>query len=79
MTFIPQMEPWFDHNEREAIDRYMAGGGWLTEFELTRQFEQDIADYTGAKHCIVTNNGTISLTLAALAVGIAADDEVLIP
>lgn len=79
MTFIPQMEPWFDHNEREAVDRYLAGGGWLTEFELTRQFEQDIARQTGAKHCIVTNNGTISLTLAAMAVGIAAGDEVLIP
>lgn len=29
----------------------------------------------GAKHCIVVNNGTISLTLAAMAVGV----EVIVP
>ena len=38
-----------------------------------------IADYTGAKHCIVVNNGTISLTLAALALDIKANDEVIVP
>ncbi|MFT7155468.1 MAG: perosamine synthetase [Parvicella sp.] len=78
-NFIPQMEPWFDKAEREAMNSYMDEGGWLTEFKRTQEFEQRIADYTGAKHCIVVNNGTISLSLMAMAAGIKAGDEVIIP
>ena len=73
------MEPWFGSEEKEALIRYMEEGGWLTEFKRTEEFEQRIAEYTGAKHCIVVNNGTISLTLMALAAGIAAGDEVIVP
>ncbi|MDO9580192.1 MAG: DegT/DnrJ/EryC1/StrS family aminotransferase [Bacteroidales bacterium] len=78
-NFIPQMEPWFDSAEKEALNQYMEEGGWLTEFKQTAEFEQRIADYTKAKHCIVVNNGTISLTLMAIAAGIEAGDEVIVP
>lgn len=77
--FIFQMEPWFGPEEKEALNKYMDEGGWLTEFKQTAEFEQRIADYTKAKHCIVVNNGTISLTLMALAAGIKAGDEVIVP
>jgi len=77
--FIPQMEPWFDSEEKMALNQYMEEGGWLTEFKRTFEFEQRIANYTGAKHCFVVNNGTISLTLMALAAGIKAGDEVIVP
>lgn len=76
---INQMEPWFGVEEKKALVEYMDEGGWLTEFKRTQKFESLIAEYTGAKHCIVTNNGTISLTLAALAAGIKAGDEVIVP
>ena len=76
---IPQMEPWFGDEEPAAIAEYMRSGGWLMEFHKTREFEQMIADYTGARHCIVTNNGTVSLTLAAIACGINPADEVIVP
>jgi perosamine synthetase len=78
-NFIPQMEPWFDENEKKAINDYMEEGGWITEFKRTAKFEQMLADYTGAKYCVVVNNGTISLTLAAMACGIEAGDEVIVP
>ncbi len=77
--FIFQMEPWFGPEEKEALNRYMDEGGWLTEFRQTAEFEQRIADYTKARHCIVVNNGTISLTLMAIAAGIRAGDEVIVP
>ena len=77
--FIPQMEPWFDEKERIALNNYMLENGWLTEFKKTQQFEQMICNYTGAKYCFAVNNGTISLTLAAMACGIKAGDEVIIP
>lgn len=78
-NFIPQMEPWFGTEEKEALNQYMEEGGWLTEFKRTSEFELRIAGYTGVKHCIVVNNGTISLTLIALAAGIKAGDEVIVP
>lgn len=78
-SFIPQMEPWFGKEEKRAICEYMDEGGWITEFKRTLKFEEMIAEYTGAKHCIVVNNGTISLTLAAIASGIIDGDEVIVP
>jgi perosamine synthetase len=77
--FIPQMEPWFDVEEQNALNAYMSQGGWVTEFKQTEQFESLIAEYTGSKHCIAVNNGTISLTLAAIACGIKFGDEVIVP
>jgi perosamine synthetase len=79
MKYIPQMEPWFGVEEQEALNQYMKQGGWITEFKQTASFENAIADFTGAKHCIAVNNGTISLTLAALACGVNAGDEVIVP
>ena len=78
-TFISQMEPWFDHQEKEALNTYMDQGGWVTEFEKTFQFQDLIKKYTGAKHCFVVNNGTISLSIMAMAAGIKSGDEVLVP
>ncbi len=77
--FIPQMEPWFGVEESAAITEYLAEGGYMTEFKRTALFEKMIAEYTGAKHCVVVNNGTISLSLAAMACDIKAGDEVIVP
>ena len=44
MEFINQMEPTYDEHEREAVNEYMASGGWLMELKKTREFEQMIAE-----------------------------------
>lgn len=77
--FIVQMRPLFGEEEKSAVCAYMDEDGFITEFKYTQEFERKIAEFTGAKHCIVVNNGTISLTLAAMAAGIAAGDEVIVP
>ena len=79
MNYINQMEPWFGDEERNSINDYFNEGGWITEFKRTKIFEDMIAEYTGAKYCIVVNNGTISLTLAAMVCGIEAGDEIIVP
>lgn len=79
MDFINQMEPSFDMNEAEAVYEYMKSGGWCTEFKKTRIFEEMICDYTGAKHCWITSNGTVSLSIALMAVGVGVGDEVICP
>lgn len=78
-NFIMQMRPLFGEEEKRAVCEYMDEDGFITEFKRTEKFEQMIAAYTGAKHCIVVNNGTISLTLAAMAAGVVAGDEVIVP
>ncbi len=77
--FIVQMCPWFGEEEKQALNAYMDEGGYLTEFKNTEKFEKLIAEYTRTKHCIVVNNGTVSLTLATMACGIVAGDEVIVP
>tara|TARA_B100001248_G_scaffold38367_1_gene24561 strand:- start:14618 stop:15706 length:1089 start_codon:yes stop_codon:yes gene_type:complete len=79
MEFINQMEPWFGSEEKEALNKYMEEGGWITEFKKTFEFQDLIKTYTGAKHCFVVNNGTVSLSIMAMAAGIKAGDEVLVP
>src|SRR3990167_7556662 len=76
---IPQMEPWFDEAETNAVAEYMRGGGWVMEFKKTEELERMIAEYVGVPYCVMTTNGTISLTLALLALGLKAGDEVLVP
>ena len=76
---IPQMEPWFDEAESVAVYKYMQSGGWGMEFMRTRELEKMIADYIGAKYCAMTINGTISLSIAFLALGLKAGDEAIVP
>ena len=76
---INQMEPWLDEKEQNAVLEYLKSGGWLTEFKKTREFENMIADYVGAKYCSVVSNGTVSLFVAIVALGIGKGDEVIVP
>lgn len=76
---IPQMEPSFDENETTALLGYMKSGGWVTEFSKTRDLEELIAEYVGAKYCSIVSNGTVSLVLALIACGIGPGDEVVVP
>lgn len=78
-NFINQMEPWFDEHESEALQEYMLNGGWVTEFKKTREFEKVISNYVGSEYCSVVTNGTVALSVALLACGVKAGDEVVVP
>jgi len=77
--FIPQMRPLFGIEEKNELLDYLEEDGFFTEFKKTEEFEKAIANFVGSKNCIVVNNGTISLTLAALALGVGPGDEVIVP
>ncbi|NLB71604.1 MAG: DegT/DnrJ/EryC1/StrS family aminotransferase [Chloroflexi bacterium] len=53
--------------------------GWLTMGQVSQAFEQQLADFVGAKHAIAVNNATAALHLACLAVGLRPGDEVILP
>jgi perosamine synthetase len=76
---INQMEPWIGDEETEAMGEYLRSGGWLTEFRVTREFERLISEYVGSRYVSVVNNGTVSLSIALMALGVTRDDEVLVP
>ena len=79
MEFIMQMRPLFGREESKAIADYMNEDGFITEFKNTELFEKMIGSFTGCKHCIAVNNGTIALTVAAMALGLKQGDEVIVP
>ena len=44
---------------------------------FTQKFEEEFAEFCGAKYCIAVNSGTSALHVALLAHGIQPDDEVI--
>ena len=76
---IPQMAPWTDEKEADAVDNYMRSGGWLTQFKATAEMERMLAKFIGVKHCFVVSNGTDSLKIMLAAVGVGPGDEVILP
>jgi len=51
--------------------------GWLTSGKKTQLFEENFADYTGAKHAIALSSCTAALFLSLIVEGIQAGDEVI--
>jgi perosamine synthetase len=76
---IPQFEPSFGIEEQKAASDYLGSGGWITENKKTEEFERQMADFLGIAHTSCVNNGTISLSLALLAVGLKSGDKVIVP
>jgi len=76
---IPQMIPWFDELEVQAMAEYMNSGNFLTEFTQTHKFEDLLAEVCGSKHVIVVSNGTVSLWMMLQALGIGPGDSVIVP
>jgi len=79
MKKITQLEPWYGSEEKKAMKEYLDSGGWLMEFKKTKEFEEMICKFTGAKYCSVVNNGTVSLFIGLKALGIGSGDEVIVP
>jgi dTDP-4-amino-4,6-dideoxygalactose transaminase len=53
--------------------------GWLSLGPQTEAFEQEFADYVGAKHALAVANGTAALHLVCAAAGLGSGDEVVVP
>jgi dTDP-4-amino-4,6-dideoxygalactose transaminase len=73
---IPVAKPWIGEAEWEAVRRPLLSG-WLTQGPEVVAFEQEFADYVGARHACAVSNCTTALHLALLAVGVRSGDEVI--
>jgi histidinol-phosphate phosphatase family protein len=72
----------FKEAERAAVQRVM-NSGRVSEWRETKAFEEEFADWVGAKHCVATSSGTAALMVGLKALeylGLApAGARVLIP
>jgi dTDP-4-amino-4,6-dideoxygalactose transaminase len=70
--------PHFAVDELQAVEAVLRSGGvnYWTGTQC-RQFEQEYAAYTRTAHAIALANGTVSLELALLLLGIGPGDEVV--
>lgn len=61
-----------------AASRVIRSGQYIGGEEVAA-LERELADYVGARHCIVCANGTDALQLALMAWGIGEGDAVIVP
>ncbi|HRH45784.1 MAG TPA: DegT/DnrJ/EryC1/StrS family aminotransferase, partial [Pyrinomonadaceae bacterium] len=47
--------------------------------KYAKEFEESFAKYIGVQHCVAVANGTDALEIGLQAIGVGADDEVLVP
>ena len=76
--FIPQIEPWIDEQELQYLKRVIEST-YVTEHDLTEEFERRICKLTGSKYAISVCNGTAALFCCLKALGIGEGDEVIVP
>ncbi|MBI4302314.1 MAG: DegT/DnrJ/EryC1/StrS family aminotransferase [Chloroflexi bacterium] len=78
MKRINQMEPWVGEEEKEELVKTIESG-WITEAGRTKEFERLFANYVGSQYASAVNNGTLSLAIGLMALGIGKGDEVIVP
>jgi len=76
---IQQTEPTIGEKEQKAVAEYLESGGWLTEFNKTKELENRIAAFLGVQHCILVPSGTTALTLASMVLKPKYRNKVIVP
>jgi len=72
--YIPYSRQWIDEDDIEAVNAVLKSD-YLTQGPMQKEFEDKLAEYCGAKYCVVFNSGTSALHGAYSASGLKADDE----
>lgn len=71
--------PFFDENDRRALNDVLESHVWGGYHEAVAELEQRFAAFHGANYGIAVANGTVSLEIALTAAGIKPGDEVIVP
>jgi perosamine synthetase len=75
--FIPLHEPKFIGNEKQYLNECIDSTFVSSIGKFVDEFEEKIANYTGAKYAIATSNGTSALHIAMLLANVSRNDEVI--
>lgn len=77
-ALLPFNAPFIGDEEiAEVVDTLRSG--WLTTGPKTKRFEQEFAEYVGARYAVALNSCTAGLHLSLVVSGIGAEDEVIVP
>ena len=71
--------PYFDEAEEKALLSALKEDVWGGYASSITDFQKDFAAAHQAKHCLLVNNGTVSIYAALKVLGIQPGDEVIVP
>ncbi|MGN6195894.1 MAG: DegT/DnrJ/EryC1/StrS family aminotransferase [Ginsengibacter sp.] len=77
-NFIPLMSPDIQDSDIQAVTQVLRSG-MLVQGIFVDKLEKILASYLHVKHAIAVANGTASLHLALIALGVREGDEVIVP
>ena len=72
-------EPRFSGNESKYIQECIDSTYVSSVGKFVDRFEEELSDYTGAKHVVAVVNGTAALHVSLMITGVEPGDEVLVP
>ena len=75
--FIPLHEPKFVGNEKRYLNECIDSTFVSSVGKFVDEFEEKIANYTGAKYAIATSNGTSALHISLILANVGQSDEVI--
>ena len=75
--FIPLHEPRFIGNEKKYLNECIDSTFVSSVGKFVDEFEEKIANYTGAKYAIATSNGTSALHISLLLANVGQNNEVI--
>lgn len=77
--------PRYTEAARREVDaslrsgRWAISGPWTGETSRNRLFAERFAAFHGVEHCVPTSSGSSALLIAMEALGVGAEDEVIVP
>jgi perosamine synthetase len=75
---VPLTRPYFDDEEMRMLKQCL-DSGWVTQGPMVKRFEELIAARHQVKYALTVTSCTAALHLAALALGLRAGDEAIVP
>jgi dTDP-4-amino-4,6-dideoxygalactose transaminase len=73
---IPYGKQHITKEDIESVSKALLGD-YLTQGPLIKEFEQDFANYVGAKYAVAVTNGTAALHISAIALSVKPGDKVI--
>ena len=78
-TKIPVYQSCLTGNEMAYVKDCIESTWISSKGKYVSKFEQEFANYIGARHATAVSNGTVAIHLALAALGIGSGDEVIVP
>ncbi len=75
---IPLSRVYMDNEIKRRVLKVLDSGRYILGEEC-RAFEEEFAQFIGTKYAILTGSGTAAIWLSLIALGVASEDEIIVP